>query len=107
MALTKQEFLDTLTNIGTCADETERRTMLASLNDEAALLFDNNATLTSQNEALTADNESIRAANMKLFLQVGSNKTDAQRQQDTTGHHDEPEQRIKYEDLFNEEGGLK
>lgn len=104
MALTKQEFLETLTNIGTCEDETERRALLASLNDEAATLFDNNATLTTQNEALAADNETIRAANMKLFLQVGAQKDEQQRKHDTTGHHDdEPKEPLKYEDLFKED----
>lgn len=104
----KQEFLDTLTKIGTCEDETERRTMLATLNSEASTLFDNHATLKTENDSLKLDNENIRAANMKLFLQVGANKTEQQRQHDQTGHDkDEPEQPMKYEDLFNEKGELK
>lgn len=104
----KQEFLDTLTRIGTCEDETERRTMLASLNSEASTLFDNHATLTSENESLKTANEQIRAANMELFLQVGAKKTEQQRLHDQTGHDkDEPEQPMKYEDLFDEKGELK
>lgn len=104
----KQNFLDTLTQIGTCEDETQRRDMLATLNTEAGTLFDNNAELTSQIETLTSDNENLRAANMKLFLQVGADKSSAERQKDKTGidNPDEP-QKLKYEDLFDEKGGLK
>lgn len=103
----KKEYLDTLTKIGTCEDETQRRDMLATLNKEAETLFDTNATLTTQNEAFKSDNELLRSANMKLFLQVGANKTPEQRQHDQTGHQkEEPEQKLTYDDLFKE-GGSK
>lgn len=101
----KKEFLDTLTKIGTCDDDAQRREMLADLNKEAETLFDNNATLTTQNEQFAADNESLRATNMKLFLQIGENKSPEQRQKDQTGHPaEEPEQKLTYDDLFNEGG---
>lgn len=104
----KQEYLDTLTQIGTCEDETQRREMLATLNTESSTLFDNNAALTSQIESLTTDNENLRAANMKLFLQVGADKDSAARKKDQTGHeNDEPEKKRNYEDLFDEKGNLK
>lgn len=103
----KQQYLDTLTEIGTCEDETRRRDLLASLHTESATLFDNNAALTTANKNLTTDNENLRSANMKLFLQVGSRKTDGQRKEDTTGVKEQPESKLKYEDLFNENGGLK
>lgn len=104
----KQEFLDTLTQIGTCEDETQRRDMLATLNTEASTLFDNHANLTEQNKTLTAANEDLRSANMKLFLQVGANKTEQQRQHDTTGHEkEEPAKKLTFDALFDEKGGLK
>lgn len=104
----KQEFLDTLSNIGTCEDETQRRDMLASLNAEAGTLFDNNAELSSQLENLTSDNENLRAANMKLFLQVGANKNSDERLKDQTGHEgQEAPKKLKYDDLFDDKGGLK
>lgn len=104
----KKEFLDTLTKIGTCEDETQRRDMLANLNKEATTLFDNNATLTTENEKFKADNEDLRSANMKLFLQVGANKTPEQRKHDQNGHPEgEPEKKYSYDDLFNEKGELK
>lgn len=104
----RQEFLDTITQIGTCEDETQRRGMLATLSTEAGTLFDSNADLTSQIEALTNKNNELTAANMDLFLQVGANKSSAERKKDQTGieNPDEP-QKLKYEDLFDEKGGLK
>lgn len=109
MAMGKDDFLKTLTDIGTCEDETQRRTMLASLNTEATTLFDNFASLTQQNETLKKDKEDLRSANMKLFMQVGNTKTQQQQQQDTTGIHNnnEPEKKLTYENLFDEKGGLK
>lgn len=104
----KQEFIDTLTQIGTEADEVKRRELLTTLNNEAATLFDSNATLSKQNEALTASNEDLLAANMKLFRQVGQSKSSEERQHDTTGiDKPEPTKKRKYEDLFNEKGELK
>lgn len=101
----KKAFLDTLTNIGTCEDATQRRDMLANLHKEAETLFDNNATLTTENESFKADNETLRSANMKLFLQVGANKTPEQRKHDQNGHPEgEPEKKLTYDDLFKDGG---
>ena len=108
MALTKQQFLDTLTQIGTCEDETQRRDMLATLNTEATSIFDSNETLTQQNQTLTNDNETLRSANMKLFLQVGgSSNGSGEGSNNNHGNQEEPRKKIKYEDLFDEKGGLK
>ena len=67
----KQEFLDIITQIGTCEDEVTRRDLLAQLSDEAGKDYDNLATLTETNRTLTSDNETLRNANMKLYLRVG------------------------------------
>lgn len=104
----KQEFLNTLTQVGTCEDETQRRDLLATLNTEAAQLFDTNAELSKSNDAFKLDNETLRSANMKLFLQVGASKTPEQRKQDTTGINDKPDENLTYENLFKQsEGGNK
>lgn len=100
----KQQYLDTLTEIGTCEDATRRRELLANLHTESSTLFDNNAALTTANKTLTDDNENLRSANMKLFLQVGSNKTDEQRKKDTTGVVETPDKKLTYEDLFKDGG---
>lgn len=102
----KLDFLNTLTQIGTCEDEAQRRDMLATLNTEASQLFDTNAELSKQNDQFKLDNETLRSANMKLFLQVGAGKTPEQIKKDTTGLEDKPDENLTYENLFKE-GGTK
>ena len=99
--LTKQEFQDRLTAIGTCEDETARREMLASLNEDGIAIYDDYDTAETARAAAVADNEKLREANMKLFLRVGDHK-----EPETPNKHPEPP-KMKYEDLFNEKGELK
>ena len=103
----KTELLSLIQTIGTSEDETERRESLATLQDEVTTLFDNNVTLAGANESLTNHNEKLREANMKLFLRVGEIKDDTQRKEDSTGIKEETKPDLKFEDLFNEKGGLK
>lgn len=103
----RQEFLNTLTEIGTCENEVERREKLSSLHDEVEKLYTDNETLTTQNKTLTDDNETLRSANMKLFLRVGEQKTEAQIKKDTTGIEAKPETKRNFSDLFDDKGGLK
>ena len=58
--MNKDEILNSLTQIGTCEDEVERRTMLNTLRDEVSTLFDNVSDLTEQNTELTTANENLR-----------------------------------------------
>lgn len=102
MAMLKDEFLNTLTSIGTCEDEAQRRTLLASLHDEATELYDSNADLESQRSKLEDDNEKLRSANMDLFLRIGKKK-DPDDQDDL----DDPDKKRSFDDLFDEKGGLK
>lgn len=104
----KQMFLDKLKAIGTSEDETERRTMLSELTDEVSRVYDENSTLTESNKSYLEDNEKLRSANMQLFLRIGENKTPEQINEDKTGVKDEgtPEPR-KFENLFDDKGGLK
>lgn len=99
MALTKKEFQERITAIGICEDETERRTLLASLSEDGSAIYDYYDTAETARASAVADNEKLREANMKLFLQVGD--------------HKEPEPptpqtpKLDYKDLFNEKGELK
>ena len=98
----KDQILNTLTEIGTCEDEAQRRTMLDGLRDEISGVYDNMDSLTQRNSALTTANENLRKANMDLFVQVGTHKK-PEDQQDT-----DPEPvRRKFEDLFNDKGEIK
>lgn len=103
----KQEFLDKITAIGTCEDDVERRTLLAELSDEGAKIFDDFDEVTALNTKYMEDNERIRAANMELFLQVGQKKDQQEVKKERTGVDDTPEEKLKFEDLFDEKGGLK
>lgn len=105
MAITKDEFNEVIQKIGTCEDEAERRTLLATLSNDVTDIFDNVETLTSDNSKLIDDNKKLQDANMELFLQVGG-RTQQQARQDVLPE-EEPKTKLKFEDLFNEKGGLK
>ena len=102
----KQAFVDLVQKIGTCEDEVQRREMLANMQDEVSAVFDTNETLTTQNTTLTQNNEQLREANMKLFLRVGESKSQAEQFKDGTGL-EKPKEKLKFDDLFNDKGGLK
>lgn len=103
----KQDFLDKIQAIGTCEDDVQRRTMLAELSDEGSKIYDDFAEVKASNEKYIEDNEKIRAANMELFLQVGKKKDQQDIKNNMTGIKEEPEEKLKFEDLFDEKGGLK
>lgn len=106
MARTKDEIQALIQSIGTCEDEVQRREDLASLSEEFTSLYDTNETLTTTNQQLTADKESLRQANMKLFLRVGEEKTEEEIETNIYGNKPEKE-KLKFDDLFDEKGGLK
>lgn len=101
--MTREEYQDLIKQIGQCEDDAQRRELLVSLEESTTPLFDDVETLTQQNQNLTEDNESLRSANMKLFLRVGGRTRDDIREDE----HNENTEKLKFEDLFNEKGGLK
>lgn len=103
----KQMFLDKLTAIGVSEDEVERRTMLSELTDEVNRVYDENSNLTESNKSYLEDNEKLRSANMQLFLRVGENKTPEQVNVDKTGVKDVATEPRRFENLFDDKGGLK
>ena len=50
--------------------------------------------------------EAIRQANMKLFTQLGTETTPAQQTEEQTGLKQEPVERRKFEDLFDDKGNF-
>ena len=98
----RETFLSRLTEIGTCDDDVQRRSMLNELREQAENLYDSNAVLTTSNADLTAKNERLREANMDLFVQIGTEK----KPEDTLPPQQEPEKR-KFEDLFNDKGEIR
>ena len=99
----KNEFIQTIKEIGTCEDDVQRRTMLADLQNNVSSVFDDNINLNERNTSLTTDNEALRSANMKLFLQVGSDDSDAP----SGSEVNQPKEKRKFENLFNEKGEIR
>lgn len=99
--MTREEVISMLSEIGTIEDAAERRSKIVSITDEINSVYDNNETLTASNTKLTDDKKKLQDYNMELYLQVGGNK------KATNPQKEEPENELKYEDLFNEKGELK
>ncbi|MBO7241788.1 MAG: hypothetical protein J6U90_04985 [Methanobrevibacter sp.] len=99
----KQEFLDKITAIGTCEDDVERRTLLSELQESVSADYDSMADLTAKNTDLTAEIKKVKEHNMDLFLQVTSNNKELP----PDAEKDEPEEKLSFDDLFDEKGGLK
>lgn len=96
----KAQFLETIKNIGTCEDDVTRRTMLTELQDEVTSVFDTNEQLTTENNDLRVDNNRLYDENTKLFLRVTVDK-------DPDDQPEPPKEKRKFEDLFNDKGGIK
>ena len=99
----KQEVLDLIQQIGTIEDDVERRGKLAELSDEVSKGYESIETLTAENQTLTQDNERIRQQNMDLFLRVGEPK----KKEGRGSEGSEDREKRKFEDLFDEKGGIK
>ena len=98
----KEQFNTLIKEIGTCEDDSQRRGLLAKLQDEMSPNFDKMTELEENNEKLNKDNESLRSTNMQLFLRVG----DHDEKQKDKGLEKEPEKR-DFKNLFNDKGEIK
>lgn len=101
----KEQFLEFIKNIGTTEDDAQRRELLTQLSDSMTEIFDNNEKLINENNTYKDDNEKLRSANMQLFLRVGA-KSKNKKEENPDGTQEDPEPR-KFEDLFDEKGGIK
>lgn len=98
--MTREELLNTLTEIGTIEDAAERRSKIVGITEEINSIYDNNDTLTASNTKLTEDKKKLQDYNMELYLQVGGKKEEPPI---TETKNEE----LTYENLFNEKGELK
>lgn len=105
MALSREEMNNSIQAIGKCEDEATRLSLLATLTANIGEVYDDNDSLTEQNSTLTDNNSKLKEANMNLFLQIGSKGTE--NQNNKSSENNTSEDSLKYEDLFNENGGLK
>ena len=98
----KETLLKTIKDIGTCDDDSTRRTLLADFEKELSADYDRLSNLETSNQSLSADIEKLQKDNMKLFLSIGEKN-----KEDTAPTPTEPEQpKLTYDKLFNEKGEL-
>lgn len=105
MAITREEFEAMIQDIGKTEDEAQRRTLLANLQNETGSIFEENKTLQDLNNENSEKIKNLQSENYKLFTQIGS-KTPEQSGKDFSGE-EPPKTKLKFEDLFDENGGLK
>lgn len=100
----KETFESKIKEIGALESAEEMRAGLVELTNGLSDMFDANASLTEQHEADIKEMEAIRQANMKLFTQLGSQKTPQQQTEDQTGLKQETVERRKFDALFDDKG---
>lgn len=108
----KDKILEKITNIGIIEDEIERRSILAELNSDVNNLFTeletNKNTIDELNKNIQKNNsdmDKLREYNMELFKRLPVDKTEEEKLKDN-GMEEEKSKR-KFEDLFDEKGGIK
>jgi hypothetical protein len=102
----KETFEAKVKELGALESAEEMRAGLAELIQPVSELYDANATLTEQHNADTIEMEAIRQANMKLFTQLGTEKTPVKQAEEETGLKQEPVERRKFENLFDDKGNF-
>lgn len=97
----KETFEEKIKALGSLESAEEMRAGLAELVNPFSELYDANVSLKEQHEADTIEMESIRQANMKLFTQIGSQKTPQQQTEEQTGlKQDESQPRRSFDNLL-------
>jgi hypothetical protein len=97
----KETFEEKIKALGSLESAEEMRAGLAELVNPVSELYDANASLSKQHEADTIEMENIRQANMKLFTQIGSQKTPQQQTEEQTGlKQDESQPRRSFDNLL-------
>ena len=102
----KEAFQEKIKEIGGFETPEEMRAGLAELVEGVGEIYDNNTKLAEQHERDTIEMEAIRQANMKLFTQLGTDKTPAKQAEEETGLKQETVERRKFENLFDDKGNF-
>ena len=100
----KDAFLEKIKEIGSYETPEEMRAGIAELSNSVGEVYDKNTELSEQHEHDTIEMEAIRQANMKLFTQLGTDKTPAKQAEEQTGLKQETVERRKFENLFDDKG---
>lgn len=96
--MTRDEFKAAVAAIGACEDDSERRALLLDLEEKTGADYDSLQSVTDERDKLQQANESLQTENRKLFLRITEPKPTPKQ---------EPDKKLKFEDLFNEKGELK
>lgn len=102
----KEAFLEKIKEVGSFETPEEMRAGLAEISQGVSEVFDSNTTLTEQHDNDLKEMEAIRQANMKLFTQLGTEKTPKEQTEEQTGLKQEPVERRKFENLFDDKGNF-
>jgi hypothetical protein len=97
----KAQFTERLQAIGTEEDEAQRRELIAQLIEEGGADYDDHAAAVAARDQLQTDNEELRTANMKLFKRIGVHE------EPDVDPDPQPQTKRKFEDLFDNKGGIK
>ena len=100
----KETFEQKIKEIGSLESIEEVRAGLVELHNGVSEIYDANETLSTQHDSDIKEMEAIRQANMKLFTQLGTDKTPAKQVEEQTGLKQEPVERRKFENLFDDKG---
>ena len=100
----KKAIEERLKAIGECASIEDARSLIVDFQKEVLADYDKHEKMLVDVETIKNENESLRQANMKLFLQIGS--TEDNKQEKPIKEETDPDN-LTYDNLFNEEGGLK
>ena len=102
----KDAFLEKIKEIGNMETAEEMRAGLAEIQNGVSEVYDSNSSLKEQHEHDTIEMEAIRKANMKLFTQIGTDKTPVEKTEEETGLKQTPVERRKFENLFDNKGNF-
>ena len=102
----KDTFEAKIKEIGSMETAEEMRAGLAELQNGVGEIYDTNAKLSEQHEHDTIEMEAIRQANMKLFTQLGTEKTPTKQAEEQTGLKQETVERRKFENLYDDKGNF-
>lgn len=97
----KAQFTERLQAIGTEEDEAQRRELIAQLIEEGGNDYDDHAAAVAARDQALTDNEELRAANMRLFKRIGVHE------EPDVDPDPQPQTKRKFEDLFDNKGGIK
>ena len=101
----KEDLIAKIKGIGESSSIEDARTLLVDFQKELEKDYDDHDLVLNERNQLKTDNESLRQANMKLFLQVGSDDPQIKKPGSTNPENKNNE--LKYEDLFDDKGGIK